>query len=312
MFIKWLGFRPILRNTEGTGGGGGTGDGGQTTTTTTAPPPSVSAPWAGNDAWQVGPEGAKVPWATLIDDADARATVEAKGYKNPAELSRAYHNLMQMQRTDRVEVPGKEATPEQLNEFYGKVGRPETPDGYEFKFADGVTPDDNMVKFARDTFHAAGLSPRQAQLVAEKWNEFAAQADTHMTEANQTKNDGEIAELQTRMGADLNKNMEAGRRAVQALGLSDELIGRIEGSIGSAPIVELLAMIGRKSEEGGFMAAGSGGGDPSNPENMTPQQAQSKINELQSDAGFMAKYTEKHHPEHAQAVDRMMKLYARL
>lgn len=312
MFRKRFGFIQIFFDAAN--------EGVQTTTTPapapqTAPAPqaaptSVAAPWSGDNVWEVGPDGAKVKWTGFIDDADARAHVEAKGYKNPAELARANFNLTKMQRDPNVIVPpAADATPEQMNEFYTKLGRPEKPEGYEFKFPAEVKPDDGMLNFARTAFHEAGLTPKQAQIVADKWNSHMAEMVSQDTTGAAEKNTQEISALETRWGADLNKNMEAGRRVTKALGLTDDLINRVESSIGSAPLVELLAMIGRKSEEGSFMGATNA--DPSDPNQMTKEQAQAEIAKLQGDATFQAKYTDKNHPEHKAALEKMMTLFSR-
>jgi len=273
----------------------------------------VEAPWAAADGvWSFGEGEAVKPWHAAIPEDEARQHVEAKGYKNPAELALANYNLTKLQRGDPtvVGLPGPDATPEQMGEFYGKLGRPAEPAGYEFQFGEGVQVDDTMMEFARSTFHEAGLSPQQAQLVADKWNEFAGQQSegfqTQVTEAN----DAELADLATRWGADLDKNKAAGQRAVKALGLAPELIEKVEQNIGSAGIVELLASIGRKSDEGGFTNS-SQGGDPNNPDTMDKAQAAARIAELQSDDEFQKKYTDRNHPGNRDAVDLMQRLFAR-
>lgn len=304
MFIFKIGHPRICFEQPGEGAGGGAGEGAH----------PVEAPWTGADGvWNLGEGEAAQPWYSSIPEEDARSHVEAKGYKNPAELALANYNLTKLQRGDPtvIGLPGKDATPEQMGEFYGKLGRPDAPEGYEFKFGEGVTPDETMVAFARTTFHEAGLTPAQAQIVADKWNEFASKE----TEALQTRveqdNESALNELTTRWGADLEKNRAAGQRAMQALGISAELVEKVEQSIGSAAIVELLATIGRKSDEGGFTSTPQGG-DPNNPETMTKEQAQAKIAELSGDAEFQAKYTDAKHPGHKDAVDLMQRLYAKV
>lgn len=291
---------------EAPGGGAPGGEGGGA-----AHP--VEAPWASAEGvWNVGEGDTAQPWHATIPEEAARQHVEAKGYKNPAELALANFNLTKLQRGDPtvVGLPGDDATPEQLGEFYGRLGRPDAPEGYEFNFADGVTVDDGMMEFARSTFHEAGLSPKQAQLVADKWNEFASQQNEGFQTTLTETNDAEIADLTTRWGADLDKNKAAGQRAVQALGLAPELIEKVENQIGSAAIVELLASIGRKSDEGGFTTSAQGG-DPNNPDTMTKEQAAAKITELQADAEFQKKYTDRNHPGHKDALDLMQRVFAR-
>lgn len=289
---------------EGSGGAGG-GEG-------AAHP--VQAPWAAAEGvWNLGEGETAQPWFATIPEQEVRQHVEAKGYKNPAELALANYNLTKLQRGDPtvIGLPGADATPEQMNEFYAKLGRPEAPDGYEFKFGEGVQSDDTMVSFARSAFHEAGLTPAQAQIVADKWNAFMGEQTEGLQTQITQQNDQELAALQTKWGADLDKNKAAGQRAVKALGIAPELIERVEQQIGSAAIVELLASIGRKSDEGGFKA-GEGNSDPNNPDTMTKDQAQAKIGELQASQEFQQKYTDAKHPSHKDAVELMQRLFAKL
>lgn len=298
-----IGQQGIVFNAPGEGVGGGESG--------AAHP--VEAPWASAEGvWNVGEGDTAQPWHATIPETEARQHVEAKGYKNPAELALANYNLTKLQRGDPtvIGLPGSDATPEQMGEFYSKLGRPDAPEGYEFKFADGVQVDDGMMQFARSAFHEAGLTPAQAQLVADKWNEFAAQQGEGFQTQITEQNDQELQALQTKWGGDLEKNKAAGQRAVQALGLDAELIGKVEQQIGSAAIVELLATIGRKSDEGGFTTSPQGG-DPNNPDTMTREQASAKITELQADQEFQKKYTDRNHPGHKDAVDLMQRLFAR-
>jgi hypothetical protein len=86
-------------------------------------------------------------------------------------------------------------------------------------------------------------------------------------------------------------------------------VDKIDRALGTAPIVELLATIGKKMGEGSFKGGGSG--DASDPANMTKEQAQAKIAQLNGDTEFQKKYHDRAHPEHQAAVDQMSKLFAR-
>lgn len=274
---------------------------------------SVEAPWASAQGmWNLGEGDAATPWYSTIPEEAVRKHVEAKGYVNPAELAMANWSLTKMQRGDStvIGLPGNDATPEQMNEFYSKLGRPDAPEQYEFKFGEDVKVDDGMVQFARSAFHEAGLTPAQAQLVADKWNQFSAQQGQDFQAQLTEQNEKELQDLAAEWGDDLEKNKAAGRRAVKALGLDEDTINRIEDNIGGAPVVKLLALIGRKSDEGGF-AAGSQAADPNNPATMTKEQAAQRIQQLQGDAQFQAKYTDKNHPEHKGAVEEMLQLFTR-
>lgn len=274
--------------------------------------PSIEAPWDSEGVWNVGEGDAARPWYDLIPEEAARGHVEAKGYRNPAELALANFSLTKLQRGDPTVIgfPGDNATPEQMDEFYKKLGRPEGPEGYKFNFSENVKVDDAMVQFARSAFHEAGLTPVQAQSVADKWNQFAEQQSQSFQTQIAEQNDKELQALEAEWGGDLEKNKAAGQRAVQALGLDADTINRIEDSIGSASIVKLLAMIGRKSDEGGF-TGGLQNADPNDPDTMDKAQIANRIAELRNDSEFLAKYTDKNNPQHKQALNLMERLYAK-
>lgn len=306
-----IGQQRIVRNAPDGGTGGTGGEGGEGGTGGAAHP--VAAPWEGAEGvWNVGEGENAKPWYATIPEEGARQHIEAKGYKTPAELALANYNLTKLQRGDPtvIGLPGDDATPEQMSEFYERLGRPAEPAGYEFKFDEGVKVDDSMLEFGRSAFHEAGLTPKQAQIVADKWNEFAASKTEELQGQTAQQNDAELDALKSAWGEDLDKNKAAGQRAMQALGIKPELVEKIEQNIGSAAIVELLATIGRKSDEGGFTNSDQGG-DPNNPETMSKEQAAAKITALQGDAEFQKKYTDRNHPGHKDAVEFMQRLFAR-
>lgn len=279
------------------------------------PPPAahpVAAPWATIDGtWNLGEGEAAKPWWDSIAEEPVREHIKAKAYANPAQLAMANYNLTKMQRgaDDVLSLPAKDAPPEAWNAFYTKLGRPEAADKYELKFADGVTVDDGMVNFGKNLAFELGLPPDKAQLMADKWNEFAAKANGDNVAATQAANTQAITALEQKWGADLEANRAAGERVMRALNLSEATMDAIQGNIGAAPLIELLAMIGRKSDEGSFI--NNGKGDPNNPATMSKDEAQAKINQLNGDPAFQAKYSDKNHAEHTSAVNLMLQLMQR-
>lgn len=297
---------------EGLGGGGGN----PPPNPNPNPPPVAEhpvAPWNGVEGvWNVGEGDKAAPWWNALPDEAARKHVEAKQYATPAELALANYNLTRLQTGDPqvLALPAKDAPPEAWNDVWTKLGRPESKDAYDLKFGEGVKTDDATVNFGKDLFFEMGLSPERAQIAADKWNGFVAEQQAANLAAMQQENKQEMDALTAKWGPELEKNKAAGHRVVQALGLSNEFVERLEGQIGSAPVVELLAMIGRKSDEGTF-TAGGGQVDPNNPATMTKEQASARITQLQGDAEFQKKYTDKNHPGHGEALQLMERLFAR-
>lgn len=58
-----------------------------------------------------------------------RVFMENKGNPDQNKLVEMYKNL-ESQMGSRVKIPGEEATPEERNNFYKKIGRPDSPEGY--------------------------------------------------------------------------------------------------------------------------------------------------------------------------------------
>ena len=272
----------------------------------------VTAPWGSEGVWKFGETGKEAPWFSAIPEPEVRATMEAKQYANPGELAIAYNNLLKMQNGNPnvLALPGENATPEQLNEFYTKLGRPATKDAYDLKMGEGVTADPKMVEFGKDVAFDLGLNTVQAQKLTDRWNAFAAEMGAGTVEQNNAKNDAEIAALETKWGGDAQKFKDAGLTALKALGSdAPDLIGKVEGAIGTAAVVVLLARIGKGMGEGGIPNVPPA--NPNDPASMSHEAAQARITQLQGDPAFNAKYTDKNHPEHASAVEMMKVLFSR-
>jgi len=303
---KKIGF--IQRTFEGEGAGAGAGG-----DAAAAAAQGVQAPWAGqNDVWKIGEGDAAKAWHDFIPEPEAKAHLSAKGYKNPAELALANYNLTRLQTGDPtvIGMPAADAPPELWNQFYNKLGRPESADKYDFKFPEGVKPDDGMLAWAKPAFYEAGLTTKQAQALSDKWNAYVMDANQKFTEQQAQQDQQAIEALNAKWGGDLDKNKEAGRRAMAALGIAPDLVNAVEQHIGAAAIVELLATIGRKADEGGFTAGQQA--DPNNPETLNKEQAQARITALQGDEAFQKRFLNKNDPGHDEAVRLMERLYSRV
>lgn len=71
-----------------------------------------------------------------------------------------------------VTIPNQDSTPEQWNDFYNKLGRPESADKYEFedKLPDGLEIDEKLDSDYRDLAYKIGLTATQAQELRAFYN----------------------------------------------------------------------------------------------------------------------------------------------
>lgn len=279
---------------------------------------TFTAPWAGvQGVYKIGEGDKAQPWWSGIQEEPIRAYMQEKNYANPDEAARAAWNANKINKItpDLEAFVQNKATPEQEASVYKMLGRPETADAYEFKNPNNVPLDPKMVEFGKNFFHKLGLPPARAQAAFDMWNEFAGQYNDQVRTAGDAdaaaRNATEMTALQTKWGAELETNRLAGHRAVQSLGLPNDLIQNVEKHIGSAAVVELLAAIGKKTGEGGFKGAGTGGTDPNDPSTMSPDAAKARIAALNIDPAFTKRYNDKSDPGHKDALLLMERLYAK-
>lgn len=233
----------------------------------------------------------------------------AKRFDTPETLGTAYLHATRALNgaKDVVAIPGDNSTPEQQAAFFTSLGRPADAAGYDFTPAEGGTNDAAMEQWARDAFFSAGLSGKQAGELYKAWN-------THMTAQAQgyaTSSAEAVAQVRQTWGADADSLIASGKQAARALGLDAQSLDAIERTAGTAPMMNLLAQIGKRmGGETGKFVGGSGGGSPADPANMTPQQAQAAIAELQGNKEFMDAYRQAGNPLQKAHMQRMEKLFA--
>ena len=134
---------------------------------------------AGNPAPAVaaaGGESAPVAdgWVSSLPES-VRGVVLNKGWKAPEDAITSYANLEKLLGADKagrgVVLPKDDAGADEWGQFWNRLGRPEAADQYNIPLPDG--DDGGFAKQAATWFHEAGLTQRQAEGLAGKWNEFA-------------------------------------------------------------------------------------------------------------------------------------------
>lgn len=193
-----------------------------------------------------------------------RSTVEAKQWladdgKTP-DLNKVldgYRNSESYAK-QTLKPPGEDATADEWNAFYSKLGRPEKPEGYEFPLPDGLPEDfpydeTSAVEY-RNWAHEAGLTPRQAKFIHDKFvGKSAGQFSTMHEQVKKAEADTHRA-LRSKWGdpdTDVyRQNVEFADRVLRnSNGLKADLIkfGMLDkdGGIRSASLAEHLASTGK-------------------------------------------------------------------
>lgn len=165
-------------------------------------------------------------------------------------------------------MPGKDATPEQWAEFYGKIGRPETPDAYELGVAEGQ--DDTFAKQMAPVLHKHGLSAEQAKGLAADWNammagqqEAATAADQAAIAALDVQNKAEAAALKNEWGQQHDANMHFAKLGIQQFVPAEQaagVISAIESVLGYKATIQMMHSIGKGMGEHDAAGLGGNGG----------------------------------------------------
>ncbi|ADK81908.1 hypothetical protein [Sediminispirochaeta smaragdinae] len=189
------------------------------------------------------------------------------GFTKPDELAKAY--LDYAGKADKlIELPG-EKDAEGWKKFYGKLGRPETPEGYDFS---GVSIPETIEKSEladfRNMAHELGLSKAQAAKLLEHsiadLNSITTKADENAKAEAQKKLDEKkqkIGALVEKYGDNFEEIVTKAHRAYEAVG-SKELGEYLDSSgLGDDPVmVGAFLSIAEKIGEDTLFGSSHGGG----------------------------------------------------
>ena len=157
-------------------------------------------------------------------DQEYHSAVEPFGNKN--ELAKGYRELYSKMGT-AVQIPGDESAPEEVSAFYNKIGRPETPEGYDsFKpdeMPEGLPYDDKFEMTMRGIAHEAGISKSQMTALVKAYNDY--QIAIYGDGQNEAKRQALESDkkLQEDWGVDYKPNFEIVERACTELVPDEEL-----------------------------------------------------------------------------------------
>lgn len=250
----------------------------------------VAAPTTAPTATVVTDQGSNsngADWVAGLQIEDNRTLVEAKQWKTADDAMRSYREL-ETHASKALHMPGENATAEDWNAFYGKLGRPETADKYELKLNTEAVPegfpyDEKSAIEFRTWAHEAGLTLAQAQTLHDKFVGHQAGGFTATVEAMAKVEGDTYREIVMQWGDPdtdgYKQSLEYTSRAIGQLGLKDELtrLGALsaDGAVLSPKIAFALSKVG-KEMYGEDTTVLNAGGTISNPfsaehENLTQQ-----------------------------------------
>lgn len=236
---------------------------------------------------------------------DLKGSPSLEKFKDIPSLAKSYTELEKMTGS-AIKVP-KSDKAEEWDAFYSRLGRPETPDKYEFKrpaLPENVKYDEEMETAFKSMAHKAGLHPRQAQALLEGYNEISAGRITGFTKSMEEG----VSKLKTEWGGSFDKNIGLATRAVKELG-GDELTSMLEETgLGNHPIlIKLFAKLGESMSEDTVIL-----GDQNVQDTNSRDAIQMRINAIRNDPKHPYNDRNATHGAHEAAIREVSGLYEKL
>lgn len=246
-----------------------------------------------------------VKWLGDVDELTL-GYVQNKGWTEPKQVLDGYRNLEKLFGADKagntVILPKSEATADELNAFYSKLGRPADAKGYGIKAPEGMPNDPAFTKAASDKFYELGLSQKQGQELTNWWNGTMSQQMTAQQNNSLETFQKDEASLKTEWGNAYDQNFVIAKNVVGQLGIDAPTIDKLQSALGHAGVMKLFANIGSKSGEDKFV---TGQNNNAFGNSLTPAQAKADIQAKMQDKTFASSYLNKN----SDALAEMARLH---
>lgn len=244
----------------------------------------------------VGADGSFSPnWYENLSE-DIKDAPALQNFKDINGLAKSLVNAQKLIGADKIQLPSDKSTEEEWDEFYNKIGRPESPDKYQFNLPEGVEVNEGMLKGFGETAHKLGLNNKQAAELLTWYN--SSVGDINQQQAMQEAKTYEEAEkaLKTEWGHKYDENISFAQRTAKTFALGEMLAER---NLDNDPaMIKALADIGKSLSEDTIV------GSTTNP---FPNNPNVEINRIMGDKNHP--YHQKDHPQHDDAVKQMNQLF---
>lgn len=232
------------------------------------------------------PQAKTGAWYESIADETLRGYVESKGFKGVEDVISSYKQAETLlgDKVNAAVIPGADATPEQWEEFYNKLGRPSSANDYKLELPEG--DDGAFSKTAAEWMHKAGLNQQQAQGLNKYWNEFVVNQQAAIEQQRQIQHQNELQSLKQEWAQNYDKNVELARRAARSLGVNDDMANKLQNAIGPKEMMNLFSKIGNGFSEHTF----HGSNDNASPFGMSVEAARARQQDIMKTQLLREKY----------------------
>lgn len=254
----------------------------------------------------LGEQVGGAPWMQDLPD-DLREDGSLAKFKDVASLGKAYKH-MESFRGQSISIP-EERNAESMGPIWDKLGRPESPDGYEYeppgKIDTGEYNFENQKEFLTQA-HEQGFTKDQASFVLDYYNNMAFDSINDIQNFQAKVVADNTTALQKEWGTAYDENLSMAVRAFDEFASDEDREFLGSNNLDSNPtLIRLFHKVGTVLSEGSF--TGNVGGNRM----LSPVVAESEIQAIRNDASHPLNeaYHSADHPDHQKAIAEMEKLY---
>lgn len=245
-------------------------------------------------------------WKDSIPE-DLRNDPSLADIQDVGSLAKSFVHSQHMIGADKVAIPSRESSPEELDAFYNKLGRPESATGYEVP-TEGMpevpTNNELQTQFFEEA-HRIGLNKQQAAALVRWQAEQSHSGLEAMQQEGQAALESATDTMRKEYGKAFEEKLTLAKGAAQEFG-GDELMALLDKTgLGNEPaVIRAFANIGKAIANDEIIGGGGRQGFM-----MSPAEAKQQITNLKRDPNFMASYTDNGHTAHKESVAEMARLF---
>ena len=234
---------------------------------------------------------------------DMRNEPSLQNIQDINQLAKGYVHAQRMVGADKIALPNKHATDEDWNQVYLKLGKPESPEGYEVKYNPPVEGmEATHLPGFQEAAHQAGLNSNQAQKLLDWYSGIESSALESETANVQAGRATAEQDLRKEWGLAYDKKLaEANNVFGKFFGDEFKDIKLEDGSSlgNNANFIKALNSLANNFSEDSVTA------DQQTSGAMTPKEAEAEIAKLTVPGSA---YWDKLHPNHTRAVEEVFQL----
>ncbi len=225
-------------------------------------------------------------------------------FKDVGSLAKSYVHAQKLRNEKGLIRPADDAPEEEWNVFYAAIGRPETPDKYEFSEAslpEGHEIDPEMEKSFREQAHKVGLTKSQAATLRDWYLKHSTDTISGFEALLKERRDQAETTLRKEWGAKFEENLDRARAALHQFVPPEnmqETLTALDSGPGNDPaLIKLFYNIAEAMTEDPLVGRRAA---------LNSQTALEKALEITRHPA----YIDGNHPEHRQKVKEAQELFS--